>query len=117
MLDPIEVSVRPTLRGRRLLAAHERMELYSGFFMAEVDFERRGTPPLGLLMGGIPGTEVTGGTSPSDPYLLEARGGLCQPTVWVNRRLARMSDPGRLDRVGSPLAAGRGSPRREARCT
>lgn len=78
--------MRPTLRARRIQDFNRRRELLFGFFMTEVDLEVRASTPLGLLMGGLPGTKVTGGLRPTDPYVIEHRGDTCWPTVWVDGR-------------------------------
>ena len=92
-LDPIEVSVRPSLRARRIQEFARRSELYAGSFLHENELTRKATAPLGNLLGDLPGVtieegsvrdQVRGGT----PFKVLFRGGQCTPTVWVNGQRA-----------------------------
>lgn len=92
-LDPIDVSVRPSLRARRIQEFARRSELYAGFFLHENELTRKATAPLGNLLGNLPGVtieegsvrdQVRGGT----PFKVFFRGGQCTPTVWVNGQRA-----------------------------
>lgn len=85
-LDPIEVTVTRSRRAKQMMEFERRREFGWGIHYDAVELERRPARLVGDLMKDLAGVRVKQ-DGPFGAFLIEMRGRVCQPSVWIDGRL------------------------------